>query len=382
MFMDISSEMIHGVLPLFLTVDLGASMVTIGVIEGIAEATAAVTKVFSGALSDYLGKRKSPMVLGYALAAFTKPVFPLASSIGWVFGARFVDRIGKGIRGAPRDALVADITPPAKRGAAYGLRQALDSVGALLGPLLAVAFMVLFANNMRSVMWVAVVPAFVAVTLLMLYIREPERSRALPKARAPLTLSDTKRLPLRYWLVVALGAVFTLARFSEAFLVLRARDVGLTLRYVPLVMVVMNVFYAGFAYPAGVAADRINRRTLLLIGLGLLIAADLVLASAGSPLLAFAGAAIWGLHMASMQGLLAKLVADTAPAELRGTAFGIFNLASGGALLLASLIAGALWNAFGASATFLAGAVFAALAMLGLLLFGARAQTRKQEARS
>ena len=382
MFMDTSSEMIHGLLPLFLVTDLGASMVTIGVIEGIAEATASVTKVFSGALSDYLGKRKFPMVLGYALAAFTKPIFPLASSIGWVFGARFVDRIGKGIRGAPRDALVADIAPPDKRGAAYGLRQALDSVGAFLGPLLAVVFMVLFANNMRAVMWVAVVPAFVAVALLALYIREPERSSALPKPRAPLALSDAKRLPLGYWLVVGLGAVFTLARFSEAFLVLRARDVGLTLRYVPLVMVVMNVFYAGFAYPAGVAADRMNRRTLLLIGLGLLIAADLVLAAAGSPLLAFAGAALWGLHMASMQGLLAKLVADSAPSELRGTAFGIFNLASGGALLLASLVAGALWTAFGASATFLAGAGFTTLAMLGLLLYGGRSQTRKQEAGS
>jgi MFS family permease len=382
MFMDISSEMIHGLLPLFLVTDLGASMVTIGVIEGIAEATAAVTKVFSGALSDYLGKRKFPMVLGYGLAAFTKPIFPLASSIGWVFGARFVDRIGKGIRGAPRDALVADIAPPDKRGAAYGLRQALDSVGAFIGPLLAVVFMVLFANNMRAVMWVAVVPAFVAVALLVLYLREPERSSALPKPRAPLTLSDARRLPLGYWLVVGLGAVFTLARFSEAFLVLRARDVGLTLRYVPLVMVVMNVFYAGFAYPAGVAADRMNRRTLLLIGLGLLIAADLVLAAAGSPLLAFAGAALWGLHMASMQGLLAKLVADSAPSELRGTAFGIFNLASGGALLLASLVAGALWTAFGASATFLAGAGFAALATLGLLLYGGRSQTRKQEAGS
>ena len=382
MFMDISSEMIHGVLPLFLAIDLGASMVTIGVIEGLAEATAAVTKVFSGALSDYLGKRKIPMVLGYALAALTKPVFPLAESIGWVFGARFVDRIGKGIRGAPRDALVADIAPPDRRGAAYGLRQALDSVGAFLGPLLAVTFMVLFANNMRAVMWVAVVPAFVTVGLLVLYVREPERSTAPPKARAPLTLSDTKRLPLRYWLIVVLGAVFTLARFSEAFLVLRARDVGLTLRYVPLVMVVMNVFYAGFAYPAGVAADRMSRRTLLFIGLGLLIAADLVLAAAGSPLLAFAGAALWGLHMASMQGLLSKLVADAAPEELRGTAFGIFNLASGSALLLASLIAGTLWTAIGAPATFLAGAAFAALAMLGLFFFGARSQTRKQEARS
>ena len=382
MFMDISSEIVHSLLPVFMATVLGASMVTIGVVEGIAEATAAITKVFSGALSDYLGKRKLLLVLGYALAAFTKPFFPLATSIGWVFAARFVDRIGKGIRGAPRDALVSDIAPPLLRGAAYGLRQALDSIGASIGPLLAVVFMVWFADDIRAVMWVAVVPACITVALLVLYVREPERAHAGTAAKAPLTLADAKRLPLRYWLVVLLGAVFTLARFSEAFLVLRAQDVGLALTYVPLVMIVMNVFYAAFAYPAGVAADRISRRGLLLAGLALLIAADLVLAVATSPLLALVGATLWGLHMAFTQGLLAKLVADTAPAELRGTAFGIFNLVSGGALLLASVIAGALWSVFGASATFTAGAAFAAVAAFGLLAYGTRPQATKQEAGS
>jgi MFS family permease len=359
---------------------LGASMVTIGIVEGVAEATAAITKVFSGALSDFLGKRKFLLVLGYALAAFTKPVFPLATSMGWVFAARFVDRVGKGIRGAPRDALVADIAPPGLRGAAYGLRQALDSVGAFIGPLLALAFMVWFANNIRTVMWIAVLPAFIAVALLAVYVREPERHH-VGAAQAPPTLADVKRLPLRYWLVVLLGAVFTLARFSEAFLVLRAQDVGLALGYVPLVMIVMNVFYASFAYPAGAAADGLSPRTLLLVGLALLIVADLVLAAAASPLLIFVGAALWGLHMAFTQGLLAKLVADTAPAELRGTAFGVFNLVSGGALLLASVIAGALWSIFGASATFVAGAAFAAVAALGLLTYRTKPQTAKVELR-
>jgi MFS family permease len=367
LFMDISSELIHSLLPAFMVTVLGASMVTIGLIEGVAEATAAVTKVFSGALSDYLGKRKFLLVLGYALGAFTKPIFPLAPSIGWVFTARFVDRVGKGIRGAPRDALVADLAPPALRGAAYGLRQALDSIGAFIGPLLAVAFMVWFADDIRSVMWIAVVPAFVAVALLVLYVREPPRAGA--EARAPLTVADARRLPLRYWLVVLLGAVFTLARFSEAFLLLRAQDVGLALGYVPLVLVAMNVFYAALAYPAGMAADRVSQRTLLLVGLALLIVADLALASAASPPLVFVGAALWGAHMALTQGLLSKLVADTAPAELRGTAFGVFNLVSGGALLLASVIAGALWSAVGASATFLAGAAFAAVTAVGLLAY-------------
>lgn len=365
--MDISSELIHSLLPIFMVTVLGASMVTVGIIEGVAEATAAIMKVFSGALSDYLGKRLFLLVLGYALAALTKPIFPLATSVSWVLAARFIDRVGKGIRGAPRDALVADLTPPQLRGAAYGLRQALDSVGALIGPLLAVALMIWLANDIRTVMWFAVVPAFITVALLLVYVREPERVHAGGPAGKPLTLADTRRLPLRYWLVVLLGAVFTLARFSEAFLVLRAQDVGLELSYVPLVMIVMNVLYAGAAYPAGAAADRVTPRTLLFLGLVLLIAADVVLAFAASPLIVFAGAALWGLHLALTQGLLSKLVADTAPAELLGTAFGIFNLASGVSLLLASVIAGSLWSAFGASAAFLAGAVFTAVAAIGLL---------------
>ncbi len=372
MFMDISSELIHSLLPVFMTTVLGASMVTVGLIEGVAEATAAITKVFSGALSDYLGKRKVLMILGYALAAFTKPIFPLATSIGWVFGARFVDRVGKGIRGAPRDALVADITPPRLRGAAYGLRQALDSIGAFVGPLLAVAFMIWFANDIKAVMWVAVVPAFVAVALLVIYVREPARKHADSPGKVPLTLADAGRLPTRYWFVVLLGGVFTLARFSEAFLVLRAQDVGMALGFVPLVMIAMNFAYAALAYPAGIAADRISARTLLLLGLALLILADVVLAVASSPPLVLAGSALWGLHMAFTQGLLSKLVADTAPAQLRGTAFGIFNLVSGVALLLASVIAGALWSAFGASATFLAGAGFAAATAFGLLGYRAK----------
>lgn len=366
LFMDISSELIHSLLPVFMVTVLGASVLTVGLVEGVAEATAAILKIFSGALSDYLGKRKFLLVLGYALAAFTKPIFPLANTVGWVFTARFVDRIGKGIRGAPRDALVADITPLHLRGAAYGLRQALDSIGSFTGPLLAVVFMLVFANDIRTVMWIGVVPAFIAVGLLMVYVREPERRAARTPITAPLRFADTRRLPLRFWRVVLLGAVFTLARFSEAFLVLRAQDVGLGLGYVPLVLIAMNVFYAGAAYPAGAAADRISQRTLLLIGLGLLLVADVVLAFATSPLLVFAGAALWGLHMAFTQGLLAKLVADTAPADLRGTAFGLFNLVSGLALLLASVIAGALWQALGAPATFIAGAVFVSVAAVGV----------------
>lgn len=364
--MDTSSELIHSLLPVFMATTLGASMLTIGLVQGLAEATASVTKVFSGALSDFLGRRKFLLVLGYGLAAITKPVFPLATSIGWVFAAQFVDRIGKGIRDAPRDALVADITPPELRGAAYGLRQALDSVGAFLGPLLALVLMAALANNIAAAMWFAVLPAFITVVVLIVGVREPATRSAEETHRPPPTLSDARRLPRRYWLVVLVGAVFTLARFSEAFLVLRAQDVGLPLAAVPLVMMVMNVAYAAAAYPAGAAADRVSARTLLLIGLGFLIGADLLLALAHSPLAALVGAALWGLFLAGTQGLLSKLVADTAPPDLRGSAFGIFNLVVGVALLLASVIAGGLWTRLGPSATFLTGAALASIAATGL----------------
>ena len=370
LLMDSSSELIHSLLPVFLVTVLGTSVVTVGIIEGIAEATAAITKLLSGALSDYLRRRKPLVILGYGLAAITKPVFPLAVSVGWVFAARFVDRLGKGIRGAPRDALVADMVATELRGAAYGLRQALDSVGAFLGPLLAVIFMLWFANDIRSVFWVASVPAVLAVAVLAVFVREPEQMQPHTESRQALRLTGARRLPPRYWLVVLLGAVFTLARFSEAFLVLRAQDLGLAIAYVPLVMIVMNICYAGAAYPAGAAADRMSARRLFLVGLLLLIAADVVLAFAPSAPLAFVGAALWGLHMALTQGLLAKLVADTASAGMRGTAFGIFNLVSGVALLGASAIAGSLWTLYGAAATFLGGAAFASLAAIGLWVAG------------
>jgi MFS family permease len=372
LFMDASSELVHSLLPVFMTSVLGASMLTIGLVEGVAEATASVTKVFSGALSDHLGKRKFLLVLGYGLGAMMKPVFPLATSVAWVFVARFVDRIGKGIRGAPRDALVADITPPALRGAAYGLRQSLDSVGAFFGPVLAVALMAWLANNIRVVLWAAVLPALVSVALLVMAVREPEHTPDRSVNRVDITWAEIQRLPTEYWLIVAFGAVFTLARFSEAFLVLRAQDVGLAIRYVPAVMIMMSVVYAGAAYPAGLAADRFSERTLLVIGLGVLVMSDIVLAGAKVPSHVFLGTALWGLHMGLTQGLFAKLVADTAPARLRGTAFGIFNIAGGGALLLASIIAGALWSAIGPAATFLAGALFAAVATLGLVGYGPR----------
>jgi len=368
MFMDMSSELVHSLLPVFMASVLGASMITIGFLEGIAEATAAITKIFSGALSDYLGKRKFLVVLGYGLGAITKPVFPLAPSISWVFGARFTDRVGKGIRGAPRDALVADITPPELRGAAYGLRQSLDSVGAFLGPLLATAFMALWANDIKAVLWVAVLPAFISVALV-LTVREPETEQNRAAKASPISFSSVNRLGRDYWIIVAFGAVFTLARFSEAFLILRAQSVGLPVGLVPTIMIMMNLVYAASAYPAGVASDHMSRRIMLVAGLAMLVLADLILATAAAPWQVFGGAALWGLHMGFTQGLFNKLVADTAPAELRGSAFGIFNLTSGISMLVASVMAGLLWQVIGPQATFFAGAIFAALAAIGVLAY-------------
>jgi MFS family permease len=367
MLMDISSEMIHALLPIYLVTVLGASMATVGIIEGIAEATASITKIFSGTLSDRLGKRKWLAAAGYGLAAFTKPVFPLAPTVAWLVAARFVDRIGKGIRGAPRDALVADLSPAELRGASFGLRQSLDTIGAFLGPLLAIALMWWTSDNFTAVFWFAVLPAFLALALIVFAVREPDRPAALRAVRNPVSMAEIRNLGSAYWWVVAVASVFTLARFSEAFLVLRAQNVGLPIVLVPAVLVAMNVVYAVAAYPAGVISDRIGRTAVLAGGMVLLIAACLALALLPSIGGVALGVVLWGLHMGLTQGLLAALVADTAPAELRGTAYGFVNLVGGLAMLAASIIAGVLWDIRGPQGTFLAGAGFALVALAGLL---------------
>lgn len=367
LFMDISSEMIHALLPVYLVVGLGASMLAVGLIEGIAEATAMVVRVFSGALSDWLGKRKLLAAIGYGLAALTKPIFPLATGLGWIVAARFVDRIGKGIRGAPRDALIADLTPAGVRGAAFGLRQSLDTVGAVLGPLLAIALMALLANFV-AVFWIAALPAFISFALILFAVKEPPRAEATSNDRPKLSFADAAGLPNLFWIIVLIGSVLTLARFSEAFLILRAQQLGMAVALVPVILVVMNLVYAASAYPAGALSDRIGRRVLLLAGIAALLVADIVLAVSPDIATALAGTALWGLHMGLTQGLLAALIADVTPADLRGTAFGIFSFASGLMMLAASVIAGVLWDAIGPSATFFAGAAFTALAMIGIAL--------------
>ncbi len=365
LLMDISSEMIHSLLPLFMVTTLGVSVFTVGLIEGLAESTALIVKVFSGVLSDYLGKRKGLALFGYALGALTKPLFAMASTVGIVLIARLADRLGKGIRGAPRDALIADITPPQLRGAAFGLRQSLDTVGAFLGPLLAVGLMLLWANDFQTVFWVAAVPGMMAVILLLFGVREPERHEGIKRSN-PIRRENLQRLGTPYWWVVGIGAVFTLARFSEAFLVLRAQQGGIPLALVPLVMVAMNLIYAASAYPFGKLSDRLNHTKLLALGLAILIAADLVLASNEHWGGMMVGIALWGVHMGITQGLFSTMIADTAPVDLRGTAYGFFNLMSGIAMLVASGVAGLIWDRLGASFTFYAGVVFCLAALVGL----------------
>lgn len=370
--MDLSSEMIHSLLPVFMVSVLGAGALAVGVVEGVAEATAAVTKLFSGVLSDWIGRRKPLILAGYGLAALTKPLFPLATSVPTVLLARFLDRIGKGIRGAPRDAIVADLTPEHLRGAAYGLRQSMDTAGAFAGPLLAMAVMAASGGDYRLVFWIATVPAVAAVALILFAVHEPVVPKPVvggpaERRRFPIRRAELRRLGGVYWLVVAVASALTLARFSEAFLLLRAQDTGLPDPLVPLVLVVMNLVYAASAYPLGHLSDRLGHRGLLVGGILLLIAADAVLAAAGTPGLALCGAALWGLHMGATQGLLSALVAGAVPADLRGTAFGLYNLAGGATLFLASAAAGLLWQAVGPAATFLAGGAFAALSLAGFL---------------
>jgi MFS family permease len=373
LLMDISSEMIHALLPIYLVTVMGASTLTVGIIEGIAEATAAIVKVFSGALSDRLGKRKLLAALGYGLAAITKPVFPLAPAIGWLVAARFIDRIGKGIRGAPRDALIADMSPEHLRGASFGLRQSLDTVGAFAGPLLAILLMWLFASNIPAVFWLAALPGFLSMAFMIFGVQEPDREPGLRQVQSPLSRAELQRLGSAYWAVVAVAVAFTLARFSEAFLLLKAQSVGLPVPLVPAVLVVMNLMYAFAAYPAGVFSDASSRWKVLFIGLALLVVADLVLAFSSEVVGVMIGVGLWGLHMGFTQGLLAALVADAAPTELRGTAFGVFNFLTGLALLAASIIAGALWDWIGPQATFLTGAAFTSVSLLGFQLLVRRA---------
>ncbi|MDE3015438.1 MAG: MFS transporter [Pseudomonadota bacterium] len=365
LFMDCSSELIHSLLPVFMITTLSLSAVSLGIVEGVAEATALITRIFSGALSDWLGKRKLLALMGYGLAAASKPLFPLAHSMMTVLLARCIDRVGKGIRGAPRDALIGDLAPPDIRGACFGLRQSLDTIGAVIGPGLAILFMLLLADHIRAVLWIAAIPAFIAVMLLTAFVREPETA---PKKHTgeKLRLRDISRAGGAYWELVAAAAALTLARFSEAFLILKAQVDGLPVAWVPVTLVVMNIVYTLASYPTGKWSDRIGREAVLLMGIAFLLAADMVLGLGHNLWWLALGVSLWGLHMGFTQGLLAAMVTDTAPAHIRGTAYGVYNLACGIAMLAASVIAGEMWEQLSPAATFFTGAFFSAAALAGV----------------
>lgn len=369
MFMDISSEMIHALLPVYMVTALGASALSVGIIEGIAEATAAIVKVGSGSLSDWVGKRKPLILLGYGLAALTKPIFPMASSLSWLIVARFVDRVGKGIRGAPRDALVADIAPPELRAQSFGLRQTLDTVGAFLGPVIALFLMWLTVDNFRIVFWIAAIPAILSFLIALVAVREPKKNIWDNDRPQSLRGSHLQLLPAAFWSMTTIATLFTLARFSEAFLLIDATRLEVPITLVPLVLIGMNLVYAASSYPVGIAADRFGKAGLLKAGILLLVLADLALALIPGVTGLALGTAFWGLHMGFTQGLFAALVADTSPAELRGTAYGFYNLVTGLGLLIASILAGFLWQEFGPRPMFLMGAAFAAVSALLLNLW-------------
>jgi len=366
LLMDLSSEIYHSLLPAFVTITLGLPVTALGAIDGVAEGTANFAKLVSGRLSDRSLKRKPWILAGYGLAALSKPLFPLAQGAAELIGARFADRVGKGIRGSPRDAMIADETPPEIRGRAFGLRQSLDVVGALLAPIAAIALMAWLANDIRAVFWIAAIPAAFSFLLAWLALREPQRHEA-GAARTPL-LSGFRAITAPTRRLIAVGFLFTLARFSESFLILKGMELGLSETFSPLTIVLFNLAYVALAYPAGALSDRMSPRSILLAGMGVLIAGDLVLAYAGGYAALIVGVTLWGAHMALTQGIFARMIADSAPDHLRATSFGAFWFVSGLGGLLASLGAGMLWDRDGSSATFLASAGLAAVALAILTL--------------
>jgi MFS family permease len=363
---DLSSEIYHALLPAFITVTLALPAVALGAIDGIAEATASFAKLVSGRLSDRSMRRKPWILGGYGLAAAAKPLFAVATNAWMVMVARFSDRVGKGIRGAPRDAMIADETPPAIRGRAFGLRQGLDTVGALLAPIVAVALMFAFSDDIRTVFWVAMIPAVAAVILILVALREPEVHSAPRQPQALLAgFRDINRQTRR---VLAVAFLVMLARFSEGFLILRGIDIGLSPAVSPLVMVVFSLGFLALAYPAGALSDSTNPRSILVGGIAVLIAGNLILAQDWGVAGLITGVLLWGAHMALTQGILARMIADSAPPQLRATSFGAFYFVTGIATLLASVAAGLIWDREGAPATFIASAAVAAVAWAMLTL--------------
>lgn len=366
LLMDVSSEMINTLLPLYLAGGLGASALAIGFIEGISVAIATASKFLSGVLADFSRRAKPIAVLGYGLAALSRLIFPLATSVDLIVLARAMDRVGKGIRGAPRDAIVAAVTPQGMRGASFGLRKSLDTVGGFLGPLIAIAAMLLLAGDIVTVFWLAALPAGMAVAVLIFAVREPAESRAEIKNIPAFRFADAFRLNPAIWTVICLAGVIMLARFSEAFLLLKSVEAGFSLTWVPVSIVIMHGVYGLCAYPVGKLSDTIGNTGLLLCSLVFLVVAHLTIAFSATVWEFVIGIVFWGLHMGFSQGLLGAMVADASPAGLRASAFGAFNLVTGIVLLIGNVAAGWLWQDLGSHAPFIAGALLSLFAFFAI----------------
>jgi MFS family permease len=364
--MDLSSEMILSILPIFLVTGLGVSVLTLGLIEGLAEGVASVIKAFSGALSDYLKKRKILVVIGYGLSTLTKPFFALASTATWIFVARFVDRLGKGIRGAPRDSLIADSTSTKIRGTAYSLRQTLDTLGAVLGPIFAIIILYLTTNNFRLVLWFAVIPAVLCIVVLIFGVKESTLKKNISRKKSYFLFENFLKITPVIWLFFLTVFILNLGHFSEAFLLLRSQEIGLKVSFIPVVFVVMNVAYAIVAVPFGHLADRGGFFILIVCGFLILVLADIILALTNSVGWMFVGIIFWGIHLGMTQGLLLAMISKLSPLELRGTSFGLFHAISGVALLTASLIAGYLWQYYYSGLIFFVSAI---ITLVGITTF-------------
>lgn len=363
LFMDVSTEIVHSVMPIYLVTVLGASPMLVGAIDGVAEATASIMKVFSGALSDWVGRRKPLAIAGYGMAAITRPILPFASTVTEIFALRILDRIGKGVRVAPRDALVADHVRPEILGAAYGLRQGLDTIGALVGPIIAAIVLASSNNDFQWVFWVSCIPAALCVLIISLGVSEAARPADRPRPAFPLRPSQVRRLRGVFWGSMAIIMLLLIPRFSEGFLLLKAQQSGISVTWVPLLLAAVNLVAAPVSFPAGRLSDRIGRRHLVMSGFAVLVAAQLVLTVTDGPIGVLVGALFWGLHLGMTQGVLAAMIVDHAPADLRGTAFGVFHVASGLAVLVGSFGAGWIWDQLGSTTMF---ATAAAIGVAGL----------------
>lgn len=341
LLMDMSSESIHALLPLFMVEALGLTALAVGLLDGFAEALPFVVKPVSGWLSDRFRNRKGLTVAGYGLAALAKPLFALAGGLGLIVTARLIDRMGKGIRGAPRDALIADLTEPRLRGQAFGLRQSMDTVGAILGPVLAAILIGMWLGDYQTAFWFASIPAGLAMVVLVVGVREP-RSRTA--AARPSESIQTTPLSPAFWAITALAAAMALAKPSEAFLLLRAQAMGWSTGEIPLLLAAMNSAYALSAYPAGRFFDRLGERRLLATSLGALGLALLLLWSGSHPAMLWSAAIAWGLHLGTSQAVLAALISLHAPSARRGTAFGVYAGCLGGAFILNGAVVGVLWS--------------------------------------